>query len=193
MVRLATESVDAERQDLGNGVSMPRAWTAIVHEEPGVPGTVRIRATLDQRLGRSAAESVAVQRVGEGDEVTSITLRAVRVQAALQATGLMVATVEPGNGKAVSGAAYIMRMRERADRTPAESVVDAATLYRLAIAVNLPPLKTVADCLGVSQSTATRLMNRARIDGLADGIRLPDADATGPVAQPQDVSGPTLR
>jgi hypothetical protein len=192
MVKLETADVSPERVEVGNGVSVPRSWTAIVRDEPGVPGVIRVRVEFDGRLARSAAVSVTVDRGGEGDEVTSLTLREVRVQAALQATGLLVSTVADGPSAPVTGAAYVRRMRERTDRSAAENVVDAAATYRLAVAVNLPPLKTVSDCLGVSQSTATRLMNRARMDGLAAGIRLPGADATGPVVGPSRTSGPSI-
>ncbi|WP_019178994.1 hypothetical protein [Microbacterium yannicii] len=181
MVQLGTADVSDERVDVGNGVSVPRSWTAVLRGEPDVPGTIRVHVAFDRRLGRGAASVVSVEREGEGDEVTSLTLREVRVQAALQASGLKVSTVVDGAQRSESGAAYLRRMRERSERTAAENVNDAAVIYRLAAAVNLPPLKTVADCLSVSQSTATRLMNRARIDGLAAGIRLPDAEATGPI------------
>lgn len=182
MVQLGTADVSDERVEVGNGVSVPRSWTAVLRSEPDVPGTIRVHVAFDRRLGRGAASLVSVERQGEGDEVTSLTLREVRVQAALQASGLKVSTVVDGDERSESGAAYLKRMRERSEeRTAAENVRDAAVIYRLAAAVNLPPLRTVADCLSVSQSTATRLMNRARVDGLAAGIRLPDADATGPI------------
>lgn len=192
MVKLDTTDVSPERINVGNGVSVPRQWTGILRGEPGVPGAIRVQVVFDPKLGRSAADLVTVGRGGEGDEVTSLTLREVRVQAVVQATGLMVSTVANGSDPALSGASYLERMRKRTGRTAEQNVTDAATTYRLAAAVNLPPLKAVADALGVSQSTATRLMNRARMDGLAAGLRLPDADATGPVTDRAAVSGPSI-
>lgn len=192
MVKLETTDVSPERIHLGNGVSVPQAWTGVLRGEPGVPGAIRVQVVFDPKLRRSAAQLVTVERGGEGDEVTSLTLREVRVQAVVQATGLMVSTVADRSDPAPSGAAYLDRMRKRTGRTAEQNVADAATTYRLAAAVNLPPLKAVADSLGVSQSTATRLMNRARIDGLAAGLRLPDADATGPVTDRAAASGPSI-
>lgn len=192
MVKLGTADISDDRVEVGNGVSIPRAWTAILQGEPDVPGTIRVEITFDRKLGRSAAALVSVGRRAEGDEVTSLTLREVRVQWAVQATGLTVSTVSTGTDHSESGAAYLMRMRDRKERTTEETIADAATIYRLAAAVSMPPLKTVADNLSVSQSTATRLMNRARVDGLAEGIRLPRADATGPVVGAPGPTGPSI-
>src|SRR3546814_20974333 len=86
---------------------------------------------------------------------------------------------------------YIRRMRKREGRDLAARVVDASRTYKLAAVINLPPLKAVADCLGVSQSTATRLMNRARVEGIAPGVHLPDPWATGPVTNAPDPGGTT--
>lgn len=192
MVKLTVADVSDDRVEVGNGVSVPAAWTAVLEGEPDVPGTIRVDITFDRRLGRSAAALVSVGRKAEGDEVTSLTLREVRVQWAVQTTGLMVSTVSTGTDHSESGAAYLMRMRDRAERTTDETVADAATMYRLAAAVSMPPLKTVADNLSVSQSTATRLMNRARADGLAEGLRLPRVDATGPVVGAPGPTGPSI-
>lgn len=192
MVRFENVNVSNERVDLGSGVGVPAAWTVVVHEEPGVPGEIRIQAVWDDHLRRSVAAEVSVARRGSGDEVTSITLREVRVQSALQLSGLKLSTVsEPGHAD-VSGGDYIRRMRERAGRDLRASVVDAARTYLLAAAVNLPPLKAVADSLGVSQSTATRLMSRARVEGLAPGVNLPDPYATGPVVGSPSAGGPSI-
>jgi hypothetical protein len=192
MATMQAENVSAERVVLGNGVSVPRSWTVIVREEPGVPGGIRLHVEYDETLGRTAAVAVTVERGGAGDEVTSLTLREVRVQSALQLSGLYVSAVVDRSGDTLTGADFVHRMRERSGRTSMESVADAATTYRLATAVNLPPLKTVAECLGVSQSTATRLMNRARGDGMASYVRLPGADATGPVVGEVGRDGPSM-
>src|SRR5690606_36410142 len=137
------------------------------------------------------AECVIVLRGDGRDEVTSLTLREVRVQNALQVSGLKVSTVsEPGHPISTGGE-YIRRMRERTDRSLAESVTDASRVSHLAAVISLPPLRTVADSLGVSQSTATRLMSRARSEGLAPGARLPDQSLTGPIVGPPSSGGPS--
>lgn len=192
MVHLENVDVSDERVAVGNGVSVPVSWTIELRGEPGVPGAVRVQAVYDSRLNRTVAAEVRVLREGDGDEVTSLTLREVRVQYALQASGLQMSTVaEPGHPLA-TGAEYLRRMQEREDRDLTASVVDASTTYRLASVINLPPLKAVADCLGVSQSTATRLMNRARFEGLAPGVDLPDPFATGPFTGAAAPGGPSI-
>ncbi|WP_438353983.1 hypothetical protein [Microbacterium sp. CJ88] len=193
MVQLETAEVSDERVTVGNGVSIPRSWTAVVHDEPGVPGTVRIAVGFNAQLGRCAASAVLVESAGGEDEVTSLTLREVRVQAVVQATGLKLATVVSDEaGDPESGVQYLLRMREWPDRTTGEAVLHAATTYRLAAAISLPPLKAVSDNLGVSQSTATRLMNRARMDGLASFPRAPEPDYAAPVVGPTTSRGPSI-
>lgn len=192
MVHLENVDVSDQRVAVGNGVSVPASWTIVLSGEPGVPGAVRVHVAFDARLNRTVAAEVRVLREGDGDEVTSLTLREVRVQYALQASGLQMSTVaEPGQPVA-TGAEYLRRMQEREDRDLTASVVDASTTYRLASVINLPPLKAVADCLGVSQSTATRLMNRARFEGLAPGVDLPDPFATGPFTGAAAPGGPSI-
>lgn len=192
MPEFETEDVSTERVSLGNGVEVPARWSVVVSDEPGVPGAIRIDVVHDARLNRAVAAEVRVLRQGDGDEVTSLTLREVRVQHALQMSGLLVSTVSEPGLPVVSGAGYIQRMQKREGRDLAASVIDATRTYVLAAAINLPPLKAVADGLGVSQSTATRLMNRARVEGLAPGVSLPDSEATGPIAGPAAPSGPGL-
>ena len=191
-MHLENVDVSDERVAVGSGVSVPASWTIVLRGEPGVPGAVRVHVVFDPRLNRTVAAEVRVLREGDGDEVTSLTLREVRVQYALQASGLQMSTVaEPGHPVA-SGAEYLRRMRERQDRDLTASVYDASRTYQLAAAINLPPLKAVADCLSVSQSTATRLMNRARFEGLAPGVNLPDPSATGPFTGAPASGGPSI-
>ena len=192
MVDLENVDVSEERVAVGNGVSVPASWTMVLRSEPDVPGEIRVHAAYDPALSRIVATEVSVTRRGQGDEVTSLTLREVRVQTALQVSGLKVSTVSEPDHDICSGGDYIRRMRRRTDRDLAASVVDASRTYKLAAAINLPPLKAVADSLGVSQSTATRLMNRARVEGLAPGVQLPDPSATGPVINAPAPGGPTI-
>ncbi len=206
MVRFENINVSGERVEIGNGVSIPTSWTTVVRGEEGVPGTIHVAVEFDAQLNRAVAAEVRVQRGQGDDEVTSITLRQVRVQHAVQVGGLKVSTVsEPGHPIATGGD-YIRRMRERTDRTTAESVVDAARTYQLAASISLPPLRAVADCLSVSQSTATRLMNRARTEGLATGVELappstqrrapsprqPGSMGQGPAIGSSSPSGPSI-
>lgn len=192
MAAFENVEVSDELVELGLGIRVPASWTVILHDEPDVPGIVSVRVVFDRALDRTVAEEVSVRRQGAGDEVTSITLREVRVQTAVQVSGLKASSVSVPGEPTVVGGDYLLRMPTRQDRSLSESVVDAARAYRLAAALNIPPLRTVADGLGVSQSTATRLMNRARMEGLAPGVNLPDPFASGPVVGPPASGGPSI-
>ncbi|WP_439591875.1 hypothetical protein [Microbacterium sp.] len=186
---------------VGDGVSVPESWVVVLREEPGVPGEVSVRAEYDAELRRTVATEVRVLRADRGDEVTSLTLREVRVQWALQVSGLSVSRIAEPDQPLAAGSQYIQRMRDRSDRNHWQSLVDATRLYQLAAAINLPPLRAVSDGLSISQSTATRLMNRARQEGLAGGVNLPEPratqpprreHATGPVVGPPTSGGPSI-
>ncbi|GAB3602663.1 hypothetical protein [Microbacterium aureliae] len=180
MVDLQCVDVSEQRVAVGNGVSVPASWTAVMRGEPDVPGEIQVHAVYSPELRRVVAGEVRVTRGDEKDEVTSVTLREVRVQYALQASGLRVSTVaEPGE-RDVSGGEYILRMRERGERTNEQTMADAVRLYQLAYTINLPPLRMVSDNLGVSQSTATRLMSRVRGDDRRPQRRHAPGPYTGP-------------
>lgn len=164
------EVTDAERINVGDGVSIPRAWDVVSTEEPNVAGAIRLHVVFDEKLRRTAAASVRLDRVGEGDEVTAAALRDVRVQYLVALSSMRVATVTRAEGKAERFSAYISDVKSRTDRTYQETVLEAVTLYRLATTVNLAPLKLVSEQLGVSVSTATRMMARAREAGLAEDL-----------------------
>ena len=94
-----------------------------------------------------------------------------------------------------------MELQSRDDRSLEENVYAAVTLYRLDATVNLPPLKLVSDSLQVSVSTATRLMTRARMAGLAEDLitretynrmRVEDARMSAPFQAPGGASGPAV-
>ncbi|MCH6230161.1 hypothetical protein MK786_05360 [Microbacterium sp. CFH 31415] len=74
-------------------------------------------------------------------------------------------------------------------------------LYRIATTVNIAPLKLVSDQLGVSVSTATRMMARAREAGLAEDLitretynrmHADEEQQTRPHQLPGSPSGPSL-
>jgi hypothetical protein len=164
------EVTDSERIDVGDGVSIPKAWDAVALGEPNVAGAIRLHVVFDEQLRRTAAASVSLDRVGEGDEVTAAALRDVRVQYLVAVSSMRVVTVTREEGKTDSFSQYIEEVRSRTDRTYQETVREAVTLYRIAATVNLAPLKLVSEQLGVSVSTATRMMARAREAGLAEDL-----------------------
>lgn len=161
------EVTDSERIDVGDGVSIPKAWNAVATGEPNVAGAIRLHVVFDEQLRRTVASSVSLDRVGEGDEVTAAALRDLRVQYLVAVSSMRVVTVTREGGEPERLAEYLKGVKSRDDRTYEETVREAVTLYRIATTVNLAPLKLVSEQLGVSVSTATRMMARAREAGLA--------------------------
>ena len=201
MSDVVVEVTDSERINVGDGVGIPKAWDAVATGEPNVAGAIRLHVVFDELLRRTAAASVRLDRTGEGDEVTAAALRDVRVQYLVTLSSLRVVTVTRATSKTESFSEYIADVKSRTDRTYQETVREAVTLYRLAATVNLAPLKLVSEQLGVSVSTATRMMARAREAGLAEDLitretynrmRADDEQLTRPQQPPGAPSGPSL-
>lgn len=167
MTELSLESIADERVHVGDGISIATSWDAVVTGEPGIAGAVRIHARYDTQLRRAVAATVRVDREREGDEVTALTLREVRVQAVVAASALRLVTVSRDGEAAIPLADYLNEVQATVERTTADAIAEAVVLYRVASTVSFPPLKFVADNLDVSVSTATRMMARARQEGLA--------------------------
>ena len=195
------EVTDSERIDVGGGLSLPKAWDVVAVGEPNVAGVIRLHVAFDGQLRRTAAVSVRLDRAGEGDEVTASALRDVRVQylVAFSSMRMLTVTREGGDPQHFNG--YIQDVRSRDDRSYEETVREAVTLYRIAATVNVAPLKLVSENLGVSVSTATRMMARAREAGLAvdlitretyNRMRAHEDPNTGPYVGPTSPSGPSL-
>ena len=168
MPELAIEHVDAEIIDVGDGVYMPRSWDAVVTGLHSIPGAVHARIVYDPTLRRAVAESVRVDRSGLGDEVTTTLLRDVRVQAIVQWAAARVVRMDRDGGGLESYGEYMARLRADEGRSDEQNLREAVRLYRLGSVINDGPLKLVSEELGVSISTATRMMNRARVAGLVD-------------------------
>jgi len=195
------EVTDSARIDVGDGVSIPTAWDAVATGEPNVAGDIRLHVVFDERLRRTAAASVRLDRVGEGDEVTAAALRDVRVQYLVAISSMRVVTMTGDDGQPQRLSEYLKGVKSRTDRTYEETVREAVTLYRIATTVNLAPLKLVSEQLGVSVSTATRMMARAREAGLADDLiaretynrmRADDEALTRPHSGPNSPTGPSV-
>jgi hypothetical protein len=202
MPELVIEQVDAEIIDAGDGVFIPRSWVAVVTGIPEIPGAIHARIVYDPTLRRSAAESVRVDRSGLGDEVTTTLLRDVRVQAIVQWAAVRVVRIDRDRGDLESYGEYIAHLRADKGRSDEQNLREAVRLYRLASVINDGPLKLVSEELGVSVSTATRMMNRARVAGLVDEATGREVylqareqqlreQATGPVVGP-GTSGPSI-
>ncbi|MGX5770577.1 hypothetical protein ACWKWN_07485 [Microbacterium trichothecenolyticum] len=166
-----------ERVDLGSGVTLPKSWRARVSGEQDVPGTITVRVEWDDVLGRTAVVFAALEREAEGVDITSQVLREVRThwimtRSALDVVTVDVRTEDDGKLDRIPVRDFLSRVRAHEERQPLESLYAAISVYRVATAISYPPLKLVADTLQISQSTATRLMSRARDSGLAPEVRI---------------------
>lgn len=199
---LLLEQVDTEILHAGDGVYVPRSWVAVVTGLPEIPGAVHVRVVYDPVLRRAAAESVRIDRTGPGDEVTTTLLRDIRVQAIVHWATLRVVRVDRDGGEQESYGVYIAGLRAGEERSDEQNLIEAVRLYRLGSVISAGPLKLVSEELGVSISTATRMMNRARVAGLVDEatgreiyVRAREQQlrdqATGPVVGPGP-SGPSI-
>lgn len=103
-------------------------------------------------------------------KVTAAALRDVRVHYLVTLSSMRVMTVTREAGTPQRLSDYLADVKSRTDRPYAATVREAVTLYRIATTVNLAPLKLVSEQLGVSVSTATRMMARAREAGLATDL-----------------------
>lgn len=202
MSELIVEAIDPDRIHVGDGVHMPSRWDAVATGEPGNPGAIRLHVVYDEKLRRSVAASVRVDRTGEGEEITAVSLRDVSVLQIVQRSALRVVTVQRGEGPSMKLSEYLADVQAHAaDREYVETVREAVRLYRIATTVNIAPLKLVADQLGVSVSTATRMMARAREAGVAEDLiaretynrmRADEEQQTRPHQFPGSPSGPSL-
>lgn len=201
MSDVSVEVTDSERIDVGDGVSVSKAWDVIAMGEANVAGAIRLHVVFDEQLRRTAAASVRVDRPGEGVEVTAAALRDVRVQYLVALSSMRVVEVTREQGKAEPLNQYLAEVGSRTDRTDDETMREAVTLYRIAATVNLAPLKLVSEQLGVSISTATRMMARARQAGLAvdlitretrNRMRVEEEDRARPHQVPGSSSGPSI-
>lgn len=168
MPELSIELVDGEILDAGDGIHIPRSWVAVVTGLPDIPGAVRAHVVYDATLRRAAAESIRVDRSGQGDEVTTTLLRDLRVQAIVKWAAARVVRIHGDLSEPETYAQYLTRLRAVESRSEEQTLREAVRLYRLASVINDGPLKLVSEQLGVSVSTATRMMNRARVAGLVD-------------------------
>lgn len=172
MAHVEAYDISDDRIELGSGVSVPRSWHVRVTGEQGVPGVITVRAEWDEALGRSAVAFAGLERTQGGIDITSQILREVRTHWIMARSALDVVAVEVEEGRTVGAREFLGDLLARKDRMTTDAVDDAVAIYRVATALSFPPLKLVADTLKISQSTATRLMSRARELGIAPDIRL---------------------
>jgi hypothetical protein len=95
------------------------------------------------------------------EAVTTLGLRGIAVQDLFQSAVEVTAHLADGSNFSMQRPG---QGAEDADGTA--RLLWAARVYALSRAYSVPPLKAVADSLRVSQSTATRLIARARAEGM---------------------------
>ncbi|WP_229382775.1 hypothetical protein [Microbacterium allomyrinae] len=212
MADVEAYDISDERIDLGSRVTLPKSWHARVSGEQDVPGTITVRVEWDAALGRTAVVFAALEREGEGVDITSQMLREVRTHWIMARSAIEVVTVDvsaegEGGLDRIPVQEFLGRMLAAREREPLESLHAAIAVYRVATAISFPPLKLVADTLQISQSTATRLMKSARDAGLAPEVRIQEPrrapafdpynpgrryDPSAPHAGPSQPGGPSI-
>lgn len=166
MTELVTTDDDFEY--LLDGFVIARKTAELMTSEGDV--LIDMDIELDMALGRYVAAGVRVSRLGGVGEVTARLLRTITVQERIVEVALSeLVEVAPagsddsGQGR-VPAAEWLATLKaDGAARTGVAGPVDVVNaVYTLAKLGNLPPLATVAEHLGVSQSTATRMVALAR-------------------------------
>lgn len=131
---------------------------------------LKLSLDLDRELGRIVCRHLSVSRVAKGTEITGTELRDIAIATLVRLGGDEMIKVRGTDGRWVplSGAGLAFAPAQGRDR--ADVVADAAVIYAVSSLTERSPLLLVAHRLGVSQSTATRLVSTARRDGLlSDG------------------------
>lgn len=165
-LRVTRNFLDVERIALPSGVYVERSARVEVDDHPEAGYTLSMEMEFDENLHRLVSRSVQVLSPA-GLEVTGTTLRAVRVQDLLQQAGLLVLTkLSEGDHGTEIKAGDILRGYAADAELHRKSPAAVATIYEVATVLNYPPLKTISELLLVSQSTATRLVAKARELGL---------------------------
>ena len=130
-----------------------------------------IEIVYDEDLQRFVAESITVTRATPGTEITARLIRELTVQEVIAEVALSEMTMlwysdEGGPAGKITGSDALARILPAEGRDPGEVMDDALLISVLAKLGNWPPLVTVADRLGVSHSTAKRLVARAKARNL---------------------------
>src|SRR6478735_4831557 len=130
MADVEAYDISDERIDLGSRVTLPKSWHARVSGEQDVPGTITVRVEWDAALGRTAVAFAALEREGEGVDLTSQVLREVRTHWIMSTSALDVVTVdvgaESGDGRyRLPVREFLSRVRALQEREQLESLYAA--------------------------------------------------------------------
>ncbi|MBF4607551.1 hypothetical protein [Curtobacterium sp. VKM Ac-1393] len=128
------------------------------------PYGIAVTATWSEERLAYEIDKLEVRRNYSNEPITALGLRRVRLQEVFQA--VVMRDVRYSDGSPVPVRILPSDPAKRRQKSEAERLRIAAEVYALARAFGERPLKAVAETLGVSQSTATRLAARAREEGL---------------------------
>lgn len=127
-----------------------------------------IEATYDYALRRYVASKVSASRRGDGLEVNGSMLRELRVQEYIRDGLRGEFDIQLGDGSQEVAILDEDRRDELVAAGPGnrETLLWLARIYRSAEVLNVPPVKAVQEQLGLTQSTATLWVRRARAEGI---------------------------
>lgn len=179
--RMTSVKMTSDPLDLGDNLWVAESFCATTSIQ-GSEATVEIDVVFSDEAGRYLVDRVSAHRgPAPTEEITGALLREIRVQEIIQQSALGVVWFsDPRRGMISSqwGLTFMRRVSTVDGRAQPEHVTTAARIYRIATIVGLPPLRTVAEKLGISQSTATRLISKAREAGQVLVARAPGSAAT---------------
>lgn len=144
-------------------------------------GRAKLDVVYDHTLHRYACTAIAVEHSGEGSDITGTALRDMRIAETVQSAALQNIWVEASainvstslivmiNGEAhVSAADALRKLPKAPARSTDTDARNAAIAHAIADVSGRPVLKTISEALDKSQSTAQRLIKRARDLGYLD-------------------------
>lgn len=170
-------SSDPEMIRIGDLISVEPSWEIHMQDATSAGGNATISVRYDERLRRFAIDAVHIERAGSGEDVTGAMLREIRFQEAVQRGAPMRIWLTKLGGGWIGSEAVLRTMRPIEGRATDADLPNIALVYAIATISYLPALKETASVFGVSQSTATRLVQRAREAG---ELRLYGIDSEAP-------------
>jgi hypothetical protein len=165
--------------ELELGLVFPKFVELTLTDDDELPFDVEINLVFEKAAGRYVAESVRTARRNGVGEITTGGLRAVRVQELIQLgtdslTEVVLANVDPSIQVLSDDHLAEIKAAGPGNR---ESLIWVARIYLVAMALNSPPAKAVAEKLQLSTPTASVWIRRARDRGILTEPARSSADA----------------
>jgi hypothetical protein len=149
---------------VGGRLRVPSRVT-VEADEPDLPYAVTLELALDG--DRLVCEALTARRRDGGSPVVGEELRKIPVARLLRAVAPAVVWFEVGESQ-VEPAWRILHHHHAppTDEGPTrQALAYLALVYELAVLTGAPPTRSVADALGIAESTARRWVRRARDTG----------------------------